>query len=617
MASKGASALTGAGMGAAAGTAIMPGVGTVLGAGIGAVGGWLAGDSGDKNAGTTYSPDQANFQYGPGYGVDANGNVVGQTQADRDAAYNTKLADINARRKAAWDAATANGSTASPEFGKTLEGFRQEFSDLDASQHAENQTPVAQDSVAAQRTRGLVDQQQQLSALGGDAYNRAAPTQAMPGSISQVQSTGQGRLQGADAASRQAQLAALGGLQSQTGALNQFANREQGPSAAQAQLQAGTDMAARQQYGMARSQPGGGGAALRAAAFNAAGISGNAANSAATLRAQEDQAFQAQRLQALGAAQTGAGMSAGYTGQLRQGDQSFAQAQAGQANFDAGAANQFNQGQQQVQFNVGANNLNAAGQARGQNDAMTLGTIQGIQNLNGQIEGVSQDQLNANIAYEQAKQGGANIGVQNKQVNNVQGNAETGMALGALSAGIGAYAQSQQTPGGGAPGTQAQLAGSGAPQSVPNGAPTSDIRAKKDIVPVSMSRQGFPGMPSSEEHARAQQLQALGGMGDFKAPNLRPAQGFEYSYKDPQADGAGRYVGPMAQNLEHLPGVVEQGADGKKAINTPRLTLATASTVSEQQRRLDELQAQLAALRGTNASYATPQQPDYAAYGAR
>ncbi len=601
----------------------------VLGAGLGAVGGWLAGDSGDKNAGTTYSPEQANFQYGVGYGVDANGNVVGQTQADRDAAYNAKLADIQARQKAAWDAATANGTTSSPEFGKTLEGIRQEFSDLDASQHAENATPVAQDTVAAQRTRGLVDQQQQLSALGGDAYNRAAPTQGMPDSISQVQSTGQSRLQGADAASRQAQLAALGGLQSQTGALNQFANREQGPSAAQAQLQAGTDMAARQQYGMARSQPGGGGAALRNAAFNAAGISGNAANSAATLRAQEDQSFQAQRLQALGAAQSGAGMSAGYAGQLRQGDQSFAQAQAGQANSDASAANAFNQGQQNLQYQVGANNLNAAGQARGQNDTMTLGTIQGIQNLNNQIEGVSQDQLNANIAYEQAKQGGANIGVQNKQVNNVQGNAEAGMALGALSAGVGAYAQSQQQPGGGAPGTQAQLAGSGAPQSV-NGGPTSDIRAKKDIVPVSMSHRSFPdapggdGMPSPEQYARQQQLQALGAMGDFRGPNMRPAQGYEYAYKDPAADGAGRYVGPMAQDLEHLPGVVEQGADGKKAINAPRLTLANTAAVSELQRKQDELdrRLKLAALNGGiqdgGSGFVRPdvKQPDYAAYGA-
>lgn len=659
MASKGSSALKGAATGAAAGAALGP-WGAAAGGVIGGVAGWLGG--GDEKA-PTYTPDAKNFQYGLG----------------------------------------------------------------------------PSDSFASQQANKYGQQQAQLQALGADAYNREAPTQALPDRIDQVQSQGQNYLQGADAAGRQAQLAALGGIQSQTGALNQFANRQQGPSAAQAQLQAGTDMAARQQYGMARSQPGGGGAALRNAAFNAAGISGNAANSAAMLRAQEDQAFQAQRLQALGAAQQGAGMSAGVAGQLRGADQGFAAQQAGQANYDAGAANQFNQGQQQMQFNVGANNLGAAGQARGQNDAMTLGALQGVQNINGQTQQLAQGQLNAGVALEQAKAAGAGLGAQNFNAATAQGNIERGETMGAISAGAGAIGQ--------------MYGGGGGVSKPPI---TSDIRAKTDIKPTSVlealsGRRGGPsfdvqsqindahdanarsaGPDFSQDEFRSPTQRADIGIGpagnarqariiaalsgqhgpmfdettkldpgqeaafqdwarsnklndvdhpdshyDYrgyyqkygtqphqqgthftdeykqhghptfsvesnysKGPNdggnwtyekgrenfhpgsstavdLRNAQGYEYAYKDPEADGAGRYVGPMAQDLEHLPGVVEQGADGKKAINAPRLTLANTAAVSEQQRRMDELQAQLAALRGTNVSYPTPKQPDYAAYGGR
>lgn len=577
MASKGKSALTGAGTGAAVGAAagsVVPGVGTVIGAGagaiIGGIGGWFAGDD-DAPAAPTYTPDQGNFQYGLGRGVDAQGNLQ------------------------------------QPDWYKNLDQhiamMRQSGnSDADIQSYIKAQqatNPAVQDSYAAQRTRELAGRQQQLEALGAGAQGRAAPTQSL------VASNGQQYLQGADAAGRAAQLQALGGLESQTGALNQFANREQGPSAAQTQLQAGTDAAARQQFSFARAQPGGGGSALRSAAFNAAGISGNAANSAATLRAQEDQAFQAQRLQALGAAQQGAASSAGYAGQLRGADQGFAQTQAGQANYDAGAANQ-----------VGQTNLNSQLSTRGQNDSMTLGSLGLSQGLDSQRNAVTAGQSQTGLNYEAAKAQGAGLGIQSYNANNTQSNAETGMALGALSAGAGAVAQLGAKPQPGASGGSAAM--------------TSDIRAKKDIVPVSMSHRDFPdapagdGMPSPEAHARQQQLQALGAMGDFKAPNMRPAQGYEYAYKDPAADGAGRYVGPMAQDLEHLPGVVEQGKDGKKAINAPRLTLANTAAVSELQRKQDELdrKLKLQALNGGiqegGSGFVRPdvQQPDYAAYGA-
>lgn len=441
------------------------------------------------------------------------------------------------------------------------------------------------DSYANQQSHNYDQRQQELAALGADAYNRTAPTQAMPDAITQAQSGGQGYLQGADAQSRALQLQALGGVQAQTGALNKFAEAPEGPSAAQAQLQAGTDMAARQQYGMARSQPGGGGAALRNAAFNAAGISGNAANAAAGLRAQETQAYRAQQLQALGAAQTGAGISAGLTGQIRGADQGFAQAQAGQANYDANATNQFNQGQQQLQEQVGANNLTAAGQARGQNDALTLGTVAASQGYDAQRNNLAAGQTQSQENYEGAKLQGKGLGAANFNAANQQSNTETATMLGALSGAAGAYGQIK-----------------------------SDVRAKTDIKPASVlaalggkytpeqtrklyeqgqaARYGVPAQLNTAHDANARSAGPDRSLSEFDAapPNLRPARGYEYSYKNPEADGAGRYVGPMAQDLEHLPGVVEQSPDGQKSINAPRLTLANTAAVSEQQRRLDELE---------------------------
>jgi hypothetical protein len=82
--------------------------------------------------------------------------------------------------------------------------------------------------------------------------------------------------------------------------------------------------------------------------------------------------------------------------------------------------------------------------------------------------------------------------------------------------------------------------------------------------------------------------------------DLRGAPSYQYEYKDPQRHGEGTYVGPMAQDLEHLPGVVEQAPDGTKTVNTPRLTLAQTGAISEQQRRLDRLE-RMAALGGGRA----------------
>lgn len=102
--------------------------------------------------------------------------------------------------------------------------------------------------------------------------------------------------------------------------------------------------------------------------------------------------------------------------------------------------------------------------------------------------------------------------------------------------------------------------------------------------------------------------------------DLRPAQGYSYEYKDPAAHGQGRFFGPMAQDLEQTPAgasTVKQAPDGTKMVDTSRLALVNTSAISEQQRKLEALQRQLAALspqadtlaRGYPTQYPTTQAP--------
>jgi hypothetical protein len=89
--------------------------------------------------------------------------------------------------------------------------------------------------------------------------------------------------------------------------------------------------------------------------------------------------------------------------------------------------------------------------------------------------------------------------------------------------------------------------------------------------------------------------------------DLRPAQPFSYEYKDPARFGAGRFYGPMAQDLERTPAgasIVKQAPDGTKMVDTSRGALLALGAVSDLQRQQEvqarkdaELQRQLDALR--------------------
>jgi hypothetical protein len=572
MADKGKAALTGAATGAAAGAALGP-----WGAAGGAViGGALGYFGADDSEAPTYNPDSKNFQFGLGPSDGYAAEQAGVYNDRGDTTYG-----------AAWDAQTRQG-----------------------------------------------------------------PQQEMPTQRAYIASQGQDYLSGAGADARARQIAALGGVEQANRRLGRFADRPEGPSAAQGLLRQATGQAVAQQNAYARSQAGGGGAALRNAAFNSAGIEQGAAAQAAQLRAQEAQAHRAQQLQALGAVQQGAGMQAGLTGQLRGADTSLAQAQAGQANFNAQQQNAYNQYQQGMEFQLGANNVNSQLQQQGQNNAYTLGLLSGSQNYGQMSDNLANQQSQMGVAYEQAKAAAAGIGSNNFNAAQQQSNVETDMMLGALS---------------GATGAMGQMGGGQAAQGY-----TSDVRAKENIRPAEVAR-ALGGQPRGEawdaylrgENRRemmadVQDFRARGDIGrgtdefarspgrlqgpavrrerptlatmralaggrpaevshefglnepppriDYAfGPNpgdepvdLRGAPSYQYEYKDPQRHGEGTYVGPMAQDLEHLPGVVEQAPDGTKTVNTPRLTLAQTGAISEQQRRLDRLE-RMAALGGGRA----------------
>ncbi len=98
--------------------------------------------------------------------------------------------------------------------------------------------------------------------------------------------------------------------------------------------------------------------------------------------------------------------------------------------------------------------------------------------------------------------------------------------------------------------------------------------------------------------------------------DLRPAAAYSYEYKDPSAPGAaaGPQVGPMAQDLEKSPAaahVVHAGPDGMKRVDTGRLSLVNTAAISQEQKRVDRLEALLAAHEKALATL-QPQQPQTA-----
>lgn len=168
------------------------------------------------------------------------------------------------------------------------------------------------------------------------------------------------------------------------GNLMSFAQGPQGPSAAQAQLQEGANQAMGQNLALARAGSGFGESAAGLASAQRANAStmASTANSAAQLRAQEDQAFRQQQLQAFG-------MGGDISGAQRNAAQQEAQILGGQSEFqtqsaltaeqqrDAAAQGYFGQGLQAAGMGYDADLAGRGMNLEAQNAAMQGRVAQG------------------------------------------------------------------------------------------------------------------------------------------------------------------------------------------------------------------------------------------------
>jgi hypothetical protein len=168
----------------------------------------------------------------------------------------------------------------------------------------------------AQSGQGLAAQAAQMGQAQNDFFGEQAGNVRSRQAPTTTYGQQLGQQQNLSAAANAAQM----GLAQQ---LQGYAAQPEGPSAAQAQLQQGTNQALASQLALARSGRGLGESAtgLSQAGEQASGIVANQANQSAALRAQETQAYRQNQLnalgasgQALGAAQSG---SLGLAGQTR------------------------------------------------------------------------------------------------------------------------------------------------------------------------------------------------------------------------------------------------------------------------------------------------------------
>lgn len=88
---------------------------------------------------------------------------------------------------------------------------------------------------------------------------------------------------------------------------------------------------------------------------------------------------------------------------------------------------------------------------------------------------------------------------------------------------------------------------------------------------------------------------------------FKPIGSYTYEYKNPE-HGEGRFTGGMAHQMKRIPGVVKETPEGD-AVDTGRLSLATASVVGQQQRELDELRDDYEALMDEDIEYRKPRRP--------
>jgi hypothetical protein len=391
--------------------------------------------------------------------------------------------------------------------------------------------------------------------------------------------------------------------------LRTFAEAPEGPSAAQATLRQGTNQALNSQLAMARSGGGFGESAssLGRAAGAAAGIQAGAANEAARIRADETARHRDRSLSAFQA--SGDVLGAQRAGTMAEGDAEL----AAQGQRDAAALGYAAEQRAALGLESDASERGY----RANLDAQALG----LDAEQAALAGRDRYQQTVSDLYQAELVDAAEHRKQDRQRDKdwVEG------ATGAISAIGGAFGLSDVR----AKKNVTRLSDAGE-----YGDPSGDyyaladqnfsMRERRDARARASADAGERadnqkrwGMISkglsmmSDEHSkeRIRELESINdeykalfdgppateGTPKRDAPDFERIGTYEYEYKDPERHGRGRYVGPMAQELEHIPGVVEETREGK-AVNAPRLTMANTSELAAQRRELERLKAEFDAL---------------------
>jgi hypothetical protein len=400
----------------------------------------------------------------------------------------------------------------------------------------------------------------------------------------------------------------------------------EGPSAAQAQLQQGLDQSMAANLAMAKSGRGfgGGASAMSEAARQNAIATQQAAGQSAQLRAQENAEWRQRQAANIGtAAGVMQGIGAQQTGLGAQ--QSQAGVQAGQAATQAG----FEMGQQAAQFglqqgqqgmqnavNVGQQGMLAGSQMR-MAGTETGAQVAGQGEVAGAQIGLEGTQAGAGMrvgGYQDASNlavGAQGTGAEIAQTGAQQQIAGTGQAVDALNTGLASTAATQQA------GINANMAAKQAAQN------TQTLQSQMLMQQQDAVLRRWAAEQGVSLQAAQQQLQLLGaGIGaagtmgaallsDERAKEeVEPAKGkaaealsalepVSFRYKPGFGKDADKRFGLIAQHLERTEAGRSAVADvgGVKMVKVPELAAMTATAYGELSEQVNELKRSFAALR--------------------
>jgi hypothetical protein len=456
------------------------------------------------------------------------------------------------------------------------------------------------------------DQRAQMGQILSQSQNRQAPTPyygqnmtaAQLGSAAQVGTPQLGpgaTMQAAQlgpAAQTSAAQAQFGGIDQGQAAARQQAQQGQlanmqmqaaqggGPSLAEGQIGRAVGQSIAAQQAMAASGRGNAGTAQRIAAQQAGQIQAQGAAAAGQQRIQEQQAAQAQLGQTLATAR-GQNLDMATQGaQMGLQNQQYNAAARNAANLsNQQAQNQFALAQAGYGQEAAGANQNAANNFALQQAALGMQGQLANQGALNQFAMANQQATNAAMSQNQQLNQQTNLArlqaqMQQQQLNDEQVRAMMGGQVGALQndfgmrrdligiqSGVNQYNAGANDRGNSSIGSMIGGAASIGLMAL------SDERAKTDVTTPSKAR-----------------------IGEF----LSTIGAHEYRYKDPSLPGAGagRYLSPMAQELEQSEigrSMVEEGPDGFKRVNYGKGLGAILATAAHLNERLSKLEGKKAA----------------------